>query len=155
MFHCLLLLIIQEKYKDGWWLVQKETTNEEGLVPGSYCQDIERDDVATTVDAGNSKRMSSAVVKYDFQANEKNQITVKTDDRLVVVVRACVRHTQEEFGVRIVVRCGVVWCDVLWCGMVQCVVLWCGVVRSGVLWCGAVRMVWCGVMWCGGCPIGN
>ena len=30
----------QEKYEDGWWLVQKETTNEEGIVPGSYCHDI-------------------------------------------------------------------------------------------------------------------
>lgn len=33
-------LLVKEKYEDGWWLVQKETTNEEGIVPGSYCHDI-------------------------------------------------------------------------------------------------------------------
>jgi len=33
-------LLVKEKYEDGWWLVQKEATNEEGIVPGSYCHDI-------------------------------------------------------------------------------------------------------------------
>lgn len=33
-------LLVKEKYEDGWWLVQKEATGEEGIVPGSYCHDI-------------------------------------------------------------------------------------------------------------------
>ena len=93
----------------------------------------ERDDVAkipTTGDAGNSKYVSCAVVKYDFQATEKNQLTVKTDDQLLVVVRACVRAC-----VRVCVSqkrslesdCGAAWSVVLWCGVLCCGVVWCGV----------------------------